>query len=87
MLAAQLCLILCNPMTVAHQAPLSMEFSRQDYWNGLSFPSPEDLPNPGTESRPPALQEDALPFELPAKPVSLQILLSITTFKHLTIQG
>ena len=35
--------------TVAHQAPLSVEFSRQEYWCGLSFPSPEDLPNPGTE--------------------------------------
>jgi len=74
-------------MTVAHQAPLSMDFSRQDYWKVLPFPSPEDLPNPGTEPRPPALQEDALPFELPVKPVSLQILLLITTFKHLTIQG
>ena len=87
MSVAQLCLILCNPMTVAHQAPLSMEFSRQEYWNGLPFPSPGDLPNPGTEPRPPALQEDALPFEPPVKPVSLQILLLITTFKHLAIQG
>ena len=35
--------------TVAHQAPLHMEFSRQEYWNGLPFPPPEDLPNPGIE--------------------------------------
>ena len=35
------------PWTLAHQAPLSMEFSRQEYWNGLPFPSPRDLPNPG----------------------------------------
>ena len=36
-----------TPSTVAHQAPLSMEFSRQEYWSGLPFPSPGDLPNPG----------------------------------------
>ena len=47
--------------TVAHQAPLSMEFSRQGYRNGLSFPSPGDLPNPGTEPRSPTLQADSLP--------------------------
>ena len=41
---AQSCL---TPWTVAHQAPLSMEFSRQEYWNGLLFPSPGDLPRPG----------------------------------------
>ena len=40
-LVAQSCLTLCNPWTVAHQAPLSMEFSRQEYWSGLPFPSPE----------------------------------------------
>ena len=38
-----------TPWTVAHQVPLSMEFSRQEYWSGLPFPSPEDLPNPGIE--------------------------------------
>ena len=38
-----------TPWTVAHQAPLSMEFSQQEYWNGLSFPSPGDLPHPGIE--------------------------------------
>ena len=44
---AQSCLTLFDPWTAAHQAPLSMEFSRQDYWSGLPFPSPEDHPNPG----------------------------------------
>ena len=44
--AAQACLILRTPRTVAHQAPLSMEFSRQEYWSGLPFPSPGDLPSP-----------------------------------------
>jgi len=46
--------------TVACQAPLSMGFSRQDYWNGLPFPSSEDLPNPGIESASPTWQEDSL---------------------------
>ena len=48
-LVAQLCLTLYHPMTVAHQAPLSMEFSRQKYWSGLSCPPPGDFPNPGIE--------------------------------------
>ena len=51
------------PWTVAHQALLSMGFSGQEYWSGLSFPSPGDLPNPGTEPRSPALQADSLLYE------------------------
>ena len=47
----------------------SMEFSRQEYWGGLSFPSPGDLPNPGIEPGSPALQADALPSEPPGKPI------------------
>ena len=47
------------PWTVAYQALRSMGFSRQEYWSGLPFPSPGDLPNPGIESRSPALQTDA----------------------------
>ena len=43
---AQSCLTLCDPWTVAYQAPPSMGFSRQEYWSGLPFPSPEDLPHP-----------------------------------------
>ena len=54
--------------TVAHQAPLSMGFSRQEYWSGLPFPFPGDLPNPGIEPRSPALQADALTSEPPGKP-------------------
>ena len=50
--------------TLACQAPLSMEFSRQEHWSGLPFPSPGDLPDPGIESRSPALQADSLPSEL-----------------------
>ena len=51
------------PWTVAYQAPLSMEFSRQKYWSGLPFPSPGDLPDPGIEPGSPTLQADALPSE------------------------
>ena len=52
MLVAQLCLTLCDTLwTVAHQVPLSMEFSRQEYWNELPFPNPGDLPDPGIEPR------------------------------------
>ena len=47
-----------------------MEFSRQEYWSGLSFPSPEDLPDPGIEPWSPALQADSLPFELQGSPQS-----------------
>ena len=54
--------------TVAHQAPPSMEFSRQEYWSGLPYPSPEDLPDPGIEHGSPALWADALPSEPPGKP-------------------
>ena len=54
--------------TVAYQAPPSMGFSRQEYWSGLPFPSPGDLPNPGIKPGSPALQADALTSELPGKP-------------------
>ena len=50
--------------TVAPQAPPSMGFSRQEDWNGLPFPSPWDLPDPGIEPRSPTLQADALPSEM-----------------------
>ena len=49
--------------------PLSMGFSRQEYWSGLPFPSPGDLPNSGIEPESPALQADALPSEPPGKPI------------------
>ena len=53
--------------TLAYQAPPSMLFSRQEYWSGLPFPSPGDLPDPGMEPRSPALRADALPSEPPGK--------------------
>ena len=55
-LIAKSCLTLVTPWTIAHQALLSMGFSRQEYWSGFPFPSPGDLPNPGIEPRSPALQ-------------------------------
>ena len=57
--------LFATPWTVAYQAPLSMEFSRQNYWSGLPFPSPGDLPDPGVEPSSPALQADALLSEPP----------------------
>ena len=56
-----------NPWTVAHQAPLSMEFSRKEYWSGLPFPFPGNLPDPGIEPRRSVLQADSLLSELPGK--------------------
>ena len=55
--------LFATPWTVACQAPLSMEFSRQEYWSGLPFPSPGDLPDPGIEPGSPTLRADALPSE------------------------
>ena len=63
-LVAKSCLALAIPWTVACQAPLSMGFFRQEYWSGLPFPSPEDLPKAEIEPRSPALQGDSSPTEL-----------------------
>ena len=63
-LVAKSCPTLAIPWTVACQAPLSMGFSRQEYWSGLQFPSPGDLPDLGIEPGSPALQADDLPTEL-----------------------
>ena len=57
--------------TVACSAPLSMEFTRQAYWNGLLFPTPGELPHTRIEPRSPALQASSLPFKPPGKPISL----------------
>ena len=60
-----------TPWTVIPQAPLSMAFSRQEYWSVLTFPSPGDLPNPGTEPRSPELLTDSLPSKPLGKPLAL----------------
>ena len=66
---------LWTPCTVARPAPLSMEFSRQEYWSGLPFPSPGDLPNPVIEPRSPALQADSLLTELPGNSLIFKFVL------------
>ena len=60
--------LIVTPWTVAYQASPSMGFSRQEYWSGLPFPSPGDLPDLGIEPGSPALEADALPSEPPGKP-------------------
>ena len=80
-LVAYLCLF-ATLWTVAHQAPLSMEFSRQEHWSGLPFPSPNDLPDPEIESRSPALQADSLPSEMLGKSIFHHTLVQIhSTYK------
>ena len=79
-LLAKSCLTLATSQTVACQAPLSMGFSRQEYWSGLPFPSSEDLPDPGIEPRSPALQADSLLTELQGKPNILSIFVYVSNF-------
>ena len=67
-----------TPWTVAHQAPLSMEFSRQEYWSGLPFPSPGNLPDPGIKPGSPALLGDSLPSS--GKPITEYTLAIISTW-------
>ena len=67
-LVTKSCPTLVTPWTVAWLAPLSMGFSRQEYWSGLPFPSPRDLPDAGIEPGSPALQADSLQTELQGKP-------------------
>ena len=57
------------PWTVGHQAPLSLEFSGQEYWSGLPFPLPGDLPNPGIKPASPALAGRLFTTEPPGKPL------------------
>ena len=57
-----------SPQTVAHQAPLPMGFPRQEYWSGLSFASPGDLPDPGIEPASPELAGRFFTIEPPGKP-------------------
>ena len=68
MLDAQLCPTLCGPMDIAHQALLSMEFSRQEYWSVLPFPSPGDFPDPGFEHASPAFAGGFFTAQPPGKP-------------------
>ena len=73
-LVSKSCLVpLATPWTVARQAPRSLGFSRQEYWSGLPFPSPGDLPDSGIKPGSPALQADSLPTELQGKLICVYI--------------
>ena len=69
-----------TPWTAAHQAPQSMGFSRLEYWSGLPFPSPGDLPDPRIEPGSPALEADALTSEPPGKQISI-----ISVYKNIVV--
>ena len=78
-----------TPWTVTCQAPLSIKFSRQEYWSWLPFLSPGDLSKPGIEPGFPALQMDSLPSELPGKPKSevTQLCLTLYDFMDCSLPG
>ena len=87
-LVTKLCPTLATLWTVACQAPQSMGFSRQEYWSGLPFPSPGDLPHPGVELRSPALQVDSFPAELSGKPQAPPPLPQLPPFSiHLSVSN
>ena len=67
--SAKSCLTHCNP-TVAHQPPLSLGFSKQEYWSGFPLPPPGDLPDPGIKPKSPVLQVDSLPLSHLGSPSS-----------------
>ena len=77
--------LFATPWTVAYQAPPSMGFSRQEYWNGLPFPSPGDLPDPGIESGSPAFQADTLTSEPPGKPHIYAQFSSVQSLSHVRL--
>ena len=79
-LLAQSCPTLFDPMDCSLPGFSVMEFSRQEYWGGLPFPSPEDLPNPGIELRSPALQADSLQSGPPGKPPAYEYLIDPAAF-------
>ena len=69
------------PWTVAYQPPLFMEFFRQEYWSGLPFPSPWELPDPGIKPRSPTLQADTLPSEPPEKLLVRMVIIKKSMFR------
>ena len=75
------------PWTVTYQAPPSMGFSRQEYWSGLPFPSPGDLPDPRIKPRSPALPADALTSEPPGKPLAIINMLGHSKLDSLKAKG
>ena len=83
----QSCPTLCDPMDSSlHQAPLSIGFSQQEYWSGVPFPSPGNLPDPGIKPRSPALLTDTLPSEPPGKSIYKSIYIYIYVHNHYIIK-
>ena len=78
--------LFATPRTVVHQAPLSMEFSSQQYWSGLPFPSPGDLSDPGIEPGSPESQADSLPSEPPGKLLGIESVFKYTHTDHTNIE-
>ena len=76
--------LFATPWTIAHQAHLSMEFSRQEYWSGLPFPPPGDLPDPGVEPTSPALAGGFFTAEPPGKYVIPQLAVIKPSLNYLT---
>jgi len=77
-----------TPWDVAHQATLSIGFSRQEHWSGLLFPSPVDLHDPGVKPGSPTLQADSLPSEPPGKPPNkLAVLQTYATISLKRVEG
>ena len=70
----------CSPMDCTCQAPLSIGFSRQEYWSGFSFPSPGDIPDPGVEPMSPAWQADSLPLSHMVKILSIIVIVILSKF-------
>ena len=79
--------LFATPWTVAYQASPSMGFSRQEYWSGLPFPSPGDLPNPGIDPGSPTSQADSLLSESPGKPKGNGNHSSIFAWEHRMDRG
>ena len=77
--------LLATPWIVTYKAPPSMGFSRQGYWSGLPFASPEDLSNPGIEPRSPTLQADALPSEPPGSLIIFNMVSAVATLQGKTV--
>ena len=83
----QFCLTLIILWIAAHQVLPPMRFSKQEYWSGLPFPSPGDLPDPGTELGSPALQADSLPSQSAGKPIADRIHLHLCYYDSNCISG
>ena len=83
-LVTKLCLTLVTLSAVACKAPLSMGFSRQEYWSGLPFRSPGDLPDPGIQPGPPTLQTDSLGLSHQGSPINSISILRLKSFLNIS---